>query len=480
MRMRDVFAATAVRKISGRAHVRVLDERVVLDRPDAVEPHLLGEDRLLDAVADRLALDVGRAVLDLGLEDHRELHAAERTPGRLGAHPGRAGTLAGPCRSTPITTSRSPGSSTPSRHACSRVRIRCRSRSRVGSVRWPTPVSPSATSTESSASSPTTSCTRPGSRRCGRRRRGRGSPPSSRPPRDRGRAWPRRCSCSRARRACTSTGASTAPWTRPTSEFVAPYGMFTAAEFALVARRHMHRYGTKPDALATVAAVIRNNGHVHPEAIYHGSRAVHPAGHPRQPHGRRPVPPPRLRHRRRRAVADSCSPGPTSRATHLATPVYVLGGNGDSGGTAYKNPPTWELGGNRRSDLGERHRRPAGGAQDCVPHRRPRARPTSTCASSTIPFSFEIIRQFEAFGFCGDGEGGDFVTSGTIEPGGQYPVTTDGGVMSYSHARRVGADAAAGDPRRRAAAGRRARRPRSPGPRSRCARTAVREPCSPT
>ena len=50
------------------------------------------------------------------------------------------------------------------------------------------------------------------------------------------------------------------------------------------------------------------------------------------------------------------------------------------------------------------------------------------------PFSFEIIRQFEAFGFCGEGEGGEFVMGGTIEPGGQYPVTTDGGVMSYSHA----------------------------------------------
>ena len=35
--------------------------------------------------------------------------------------------------------------------------------------------------------------------------------------------------------------ASTAPWTRPTHEFVAPFGMFTAAEFALIARRHMHR-----------------------------------------------------------------------------------------------------------------------------------------------------------------------------------------------------------------------------------------------
>ena len=63
---------------------------------------------------------------------------------------------------------------------------------------------------------------------------------------------------------------STAPWTRPTNEFVASYGMFTAAEFALIARRHMHVYGTKPESLATVAATIRNNGHVNPEAVYHG------------------------------------------------------------------------------------------------------------------------------------------------------------------------------------------------------------------
>ena len=58
--------------------------------------------------------------------------------------------------------------------------------------------------------------------------------------------------------------ASTAPWTRPTNEFVAPYGMFTAAEFALIARRHMHMYGSTPEQFATVAATIRNNGHVHP------------------------------------------------------------------------------------------------------------------------------------------------------------------------------------------------------------------------
>ena len=50
------------------------------------------------------------------------------------------------------------------------------------------------------------------------------------------------------------------------------------------------------------------------------------------------------------------------------------------------------------------------------------------------PFSFEIIRQLEAYGFCGEGEGGPFVAEGHIGPGGSIPVTTDGGTMSFSHA----------------------------------------------
>jgi acetyl-CoA acetyltransferase len=113
-------------------------------------------------------------------------------------------------------------------------------------------------------------------------------------------------------------------------------------------------------------------------------------------------------------------------------PVYVLGGNGDSGGTAYRNPPTWELGGNRRPDLvnGTVGRR---AAEDAF--RTAGLAPTDVDVCEFYdPFSFEIIRQYEAFGFCAEGEGGDFVTSGAIEPGGRYPVTTDGGVMSYSHA----------------------------------------------
>ena len=79
------------------------------------------------------------------------------------------------------------------------------------------------------------------------------------------------------------------------------------------------------------------------------------------------------------------------------------------------------------------------------------------------PFSFEIIRQFEAFGFCGEGEGGDFVMSGAIEPGGQHPVTTDGGAHVVQPRRRDRAAAAARDPRRAAAARRVRHRCRSTG-----------------
>jgi len=39
---------------------------------------------------------------------------------------------------------------------------------------------------------------------------------------------------------------STAPWTRPANEFVECWGLYTAAEYALVARRHMQQFGTTP------------------------------------------------------------------------------------------------------------------------------------------------------------------------------------------------------------------------------------------
>ncbi|MEX1007703.1 MAG: thiolase family protein [Acidimicrobiia bacterium] len=223
---------------------------------------------------------------------------------------------------------------------------------------------------------------------------------------------------------------STAPWTRPANEFVAPFGMFTAAEFALMARRHMHLYGTKPEALAAVSATIRNNGHVNPEAVYFG---------------RGPFTPQDVLDSR--MVADpfhllDCSMTSeggcalllttAERARDLPKPsVVILGGSTDHYGPAYQHPPAWDLGGNKRADLvagmvGRRAAEVAFAMGGLGPD------DVDVCEFYD-PFSFEIIRQFEAFGFCKEGEGGDFVLDGTIEPGGRYPITTDGGLMSFSH-----------------------------------------------
>jgi acetyl-CoA acetyltransferase len=120
------------------------------------------------------------------------------------------------------------------------------------------------------------------------------------------------------------------------------------------------------------------------------------------------------------------------RARDAATkPVWILGGAGDTYGPAYVIPPVWDLRG-RDGDI------PAGyvgrrAARKCFALAG--IGPSDVdVAEFYDPFSFEIIRQLEAYGFCGEGEGGAFVEAGHIGPGGQLPVTTDGGTMSFSHA----------------------------------------------
>lgn len=223
--------------------------------------------------------------------------------------------------------------------------------------------------------------------------------------------------------------ASTAPWTRPANEFVAGYGLFTAAEFALMARRHMIEHGTTPHQLATVAATIRNNGHANPEAVHFG---------------RGPFTPEDVLESR--MVADpfhllDCAMtseggcgivlASADRATDCDAPVWLLGTGSDCLGPSYTFAPAWDF--RPRSDeepagrVGWRASRRAFATAGLGPG-------DVDVAELYDPFSFEIIRQLEVFGFCGAGQGGPFVEEGHISPGGRIPVTTDGGTMSFSHA----------------------------------------------
>jgi acetyl-CoA acetyltransferase len=48
-------------------------------------------------------------------------------------------------------------------------------------------------------------------------------------------------------------------------------------------------------------------------------------------------------------------------------------------------------------------------------------------------FTAEVLFQLEDYGFCKKGEGGGFVESGAIGPGGSIPVNTGGGLLSCYH-----------------------------------------------
>jgi acetyl-CoA acetyltransferase len=221
---------------------------------------------------------------------------------------------------------------------------------------------------------------------------------------------------------------STAPWTRPTNELVVGYGLFTAAEFALMARRHMITYGTTPEQMATVAATIRTNGHVNPEAVYYGRGPFSP----RDILDSRMIADPF--HLLDCAMTSEGGCGvvlvSSERAAECEMPLWILGGASDSFGPAYTVAPVWDFQPRPDSD--------SAGVVGARAAKRAFAMAGLTPADVDVaelydPFSFEIIRQLEAFGFCSPGEGGAFVADGNIGPGAPLPVTTDGGTMSYSH-----------------------------------------------
>lgn len=223
----------------------------------------------------------------------------------------------------------------------------------------------------------------------------------------------------------------TAPWTFPESEWLSTFGLYTAVEFALMARRHMHAYGTEELQLATVAASIRNNGSINPEAVYFGRGPFSPEDVLSSP-----------------VIADpfhllDCSMTSEGGAALLLTTrerakdlrllgVKIMGVGTDRVGPWYKQAPRWDLSAARVNAqpaglVGHRAARIAFGMGGLAPA------DVDVCEFYD-PFSFEIIRQFEAFGFCEVGEGGDFVMGGRIAPDGEFPTTTDGGLLSYSHA----------------------------------------------
>lgn len=215
--------------------------------------------------------------------------------------------------------------------------------------------------------------------------------------------------------------AATAPWTRPSNEFIETWGMHTPAEWALLAQRHMHLYGGTREQGAYVASVIRNNGHVNPEAVYYGRGPYTPEDILES----RPVATPYHLLDCAMTAEGGAAIVMTSmeRAKNLKSkPIRFLGGAYERWGPAYTYPPTYE----RQGLLGRR-------SADIAFAQAGIAREDVDVLELYDNFSWEIVRNLEAYRFCEVGEGHLFVTSGVIEPGGRFPIVTDGGTMSHSH-----------------------------------------------
>lgn len=204
-------------------------------------------------------------------------------------------------------------------------------------------------------------------------------------------------------------------------DFEMPYGVFVPAQwYAPMAMRHMHEYGTTSRQMGAVAVACRKHAQLNDRAIMRG-RPMTIEDHQ---NSRMVVSPFRLL---------DCSLETDGAAAVVVTSAERAGG--------MKHRPVYIMG------VAEGHPVPV----DQVANRKNMfeiglslAAPRAFAMAGVTPkdidvaeiydcFTWSVICQLEAMGFCKRGEGGPFVEGGRIELGGELPVNTHGGLLSQAH-----------------------------------------------
>lgn len=206
----------------------------------------------------------------------------------------------------------------------------------------------------------------------------------------------------------------------PSSQFEAPYGpMMPISMYALAAQRHMHEFGTTPEQLAEIAVAAREWALLNPKAYRHDAGSITVDDVLASDMVSSPL-----------HVLDCCliTDGGAAaivtsveRARDLAKPLVSVIGHGEA---------TTHFGLSQMPDL------TATGAYDSSA----RAYEMAGIKSGDVDlamlydsFTITTLLTLEALGFCGRGEGGSFVEKGRIAPGGEFPLNTSGGGLSYCH-----------------------------------------------
>lgn len=211
---------------------------------------------------------------------------------------------------------------------------------------------------------------------------------------------------------------SAANYTRPQYEFTEWTGSMTPAQFALVARRHMHEHGSTREQMARIAAEIKNHGNINPEAVMFGKGEWTPEAVLGAHMVADPFTLPMCA-----LVNDGASCVVVTSAERARdcrqAPVWVLGGAMRLHGNSYFEAPSLAIMEGREQMIDGFRR--AGVKHDdtdivmCYDH-----------------FAHGPILQLETLGFCKPGEGGEYVPS-VMGLDAKHPVCPDGGNLAYSH-----------------------------------------------
>jgi acetyl-CoA acetyltransferase len=200
-------------------------------------------------------------------------------------------------------------------------------------------------------------------------------------------------------------------------QFEAPYGATLIAKYAMAARRHMIEYGTTVEQLAEVAVAAHewaamNDNAFERERISIADVAAAPmladpftAKHVclRTDGGGAVV-------LASEAVAANCA----------REPVWILGA---ADATSHVSMSEWT---------------------DFTTSAAARSGPRAFAAAGVRPSDIDVCQLYDSFtstvlltvedlGFCEKGEGGKFIESGALRPGGALPTNTDGGGLASCH-----------------------------------------------
>ena len=212
----------------------------------------------------------------------------------------------------------------------------------------------------------------------------------------------------------------------PTDNMEAPWGLSLIGSYALVARRHMHQYGTTAEELAAIAVTTRHHAMRNPEAV----AAMEALGF----HNIRDISGEDVLASRLIAdplhLLDCCMISDGGGAVVMAAPEVAR---------HTRHRPVWLLG------SGEALGYPDNG-RDITVTAAAQSGPEAFAAAGLTPAEMDVAMIYDSFtitvltiledlGFCAKGEGGAYVQGGRLRydrPGGPA-LNTDGGGLSSNH-----------------------------------------------